>query len=174
MNTKQIKKRYIFLIIIVILLVFFIFTKSSSYNFESSDKTEIIESTLESKTPEVLINNTIIAVDLARTNAQVQRGLSGRPSLDPQSGMLFIFSKPSIYSFWMPDMNFPLDLIWISNDIIVDISHNVTNVFDRAHPVYYKPKEPAQYVLEVNANFSINHNIKIGDTVIFKNILLNL
>jgi uncharacterized membrane protein (UPF0127 family) len=148
-----------------------------STSINSDEKKEIKEPTSINSDNKIeqlrlLINNTHIVVELATTSAQIIKGLSGRLSLEPDHGMLFIFSQPSIYRFWMPDMHFPLDMIWINNNKVVDISHNVSNDFDPVNPTYYKPKEPAQYVLEVNANFSKKNNIKIGDIVKFENILV--
>ncbi len=118
----------------------------------------------------VVIGGTTIPVELERTNAQIQKGLSGRTSLDAGSGMLFLFSKPAIYRFWMPDMHFPIDIIWINSGQIVSISKNVPTTFDPTHPIWYRPTKPAQYVLEVNAGFSAAHHFSAGDSVTFKNI----
>jgi uncharacterized membrane protein (UPF0127 family) len=120
--------------------------------------------------PYVAIAGTNVPVELAQTKAERESGLSGRASLDPGSGMLFIFPRADKYSFWMPDMHFPLDMIWIDNGAVVDITKNVTNVFDANNPVFYRPAAPAQYVLEVNAGFSDTHGIKKGSGAIFKNI----
>jgi uncharacterized membrane protein (UPF0127 family) len=84
--------------------------------------------------------------------------------------MLFVFPKASIYSFWMPDMNFPIDILWINNGRVVDTDENMTNIFDPANPRYYSPSSPAQFVLEINAGFIRRNNIRIGDPVIFNNI----
>jgi len=115
--------------------------------------------------PFVRIGSVEIPVELAADAATRQKGLSGRPSLDPDSGLLFIFDQPAIYTFWMPDMNFPIDIIWINDNKVVDISKNVSNNFDPQNPAFYKPAIPAQYVLEVNAGFSEKENIKVGDAV---------
>ncbi|OGZ11976.1 MAG: hypothetical protein A2942_01705 [Candidatus Lloydbacteria bacterium RIFCSPLOWO2_01_FULL_50_20] len=120
----------------------------------------------------VSIGSTEILVEIATTTADIRKGLSGRPSLDPRSGMLFMFPKPYMYKFWMSDMLFPLDMIWIDNGIVVDISPNATTTFNPAAPNFYFPDEPAQYVLEVNVGFTATHGIVPGDTVTFKNIPL--
>ena len=52
-------------------------------------------------------------------------GLSGRSSLAENEGMLFIFDTPAVYEFWMKDMNFPLDFIWINNGLVVDLSEHI-------------------------------------------------
>lgn len=121
--------------------------------------------------PSVTIGSVNIPVDVAKTSEEVQKGLSGRLSLDQDKGMLFLFSRAAIYSFWMPDMHFPIDIIWMSsNKKVVGISANVSNDFDPANPEFYKPPSPAQYVLEVNAGFAAKMGIKEGDSAIFSNI----
>lgn len=114
----------------------------------------------------VVIGEVRIPVLIAETNEELRRGLSGMASLDKGAGMLFIFPKADTYTFWMPNMNFPIDIIWINDGVVVDIHHNVSNEFDLDNPKIYTPKEPAQYILEVNAGIAEEHNIKIGDSVI--------
>ncbi len=125
---------------------------------------------MDTNKPYVKINSVEIPVEVAAGMMSRARGLSGRQSLDEKSGMLFVFSKPAIHSFWMPDMHFPIDIIWINDGKIVDISANVSNDFSLLNPRTYKPSQPAQYVLEVNAGFAEKENIKIGDEVSFFNI----
>lgn len=118
----------------------------------------------------VNIGSTRIAVEIATSTAVQEKGLSGRPSLPPSSGMLFVFSEPKIRSFWMPDMRFPLDIVWINNNKVVDITANVSDDFNPENPILYTPSSPAQYVLEVNAGFAAHQHIKIGDSVSLQNI----
>ena len=111
------------------------------------------------------IGQTRIPVEVVSSDTAVRKGLSGRASLADSAGMLFLFNAPDYYRFWMPDMRFPIDIIWMRDDRVVDISENVSNEFDPQNPRYYIPKEKAQYVLEVNAGFAQKNNIRIGDTV---------
>ena len=120
--------------------------------------------------PHVFIGEARIRVEVATTTAAVRKGLSGRPGLEEDEGMLFIFPVADIYRFWMPDMNFPLDIIWIMDGVVVDISRNVSNEFDPAKPVFYSPREKATQVLEVNAGYAERHRIEIGDRVVLRNI----
>ncbi len=120
--------------------------------------------------PSVQIGGTKIFVDVATSTVAIQIGLSGRISLDTDRGMIFVFSKPDKYRFWMPDMHFPIDIIWIDSDKVVGITKNASNEFDPANPIFYTPPTPAQYVLEVNAGFAENRNINVGDRVILNNI----
>lgn len=125
---------------------------------------ELPEETPEARLPAVLINETQILVEVVDTPEAIRKGLSGRPSLDGDKGMLFRFSEAEIYKFWMPDMHFPIDIIWISGDKVADIDENVSNEFNSQNPIFYFPSRPVESVLEVNAGFARKHNIKIGDS----------
>ena len=106
-----------------------------------------------------------IKVDLALTNQEQTQGLSGRPSLDNNSGMLFIFEYPGNYPFWMKDMNFPIDMIWLSEDMKVVYIKKDARPED--YPATYGPDQDAKYVLEVVSGFSEKNNLKEGDQVEF-------
>ena len=117
-----------------------------------------------------LVGGAKIFVEVATSTAAIQTGLSGRTSLDADRGMIFVFPKPDKYRFWMPDMNFPVDIIWINGDKVIGITKIASNEFDSTNPVFYAPSNPARYVLEVNAGFIENRNINIGDEVVLYNI----
>ncbi|MDO8521634.1 MAG: DUF192 domain-containing protein [bacterium] len=113
----------------------------------------------------VTIADTAIAVDVARTPQEQARGLSGRPSLSESEGMLFIFEQPDLYGFWMPNMHFAIDIVWISSDWrIVDLALQVA---PDSYPTVFTPSTPAQYVLEVPAGTVERHGWKAGDAVHF-------
>lgn len=121
--------------------------------------------------PLVKIGAVDIPVYLARTSDEMQKGLSGRPALDPDKGMLFLFSVEGTYQFWMPDMRFPIDIIWMdAAKKVVSVSADVSNEFDAANPKFYTPSSPVQYVLEVNAGFAAQNDIGLGDKAIFVGI----
>ncbi|MEK9175139.1 MAG: DUF192 domain-containing protein [Patescibacteria group bacterium] len=117
--------------------------------------------------PTVVIKSIRIPVLLAKTDEEIQKGLSGMISLEKNKGMLFIFSQSYVYRFWMKDMMFPIDIIWINNNKVVDIENNVLNNFDISKPHFYTPRTPVNFVLEVNARFASENKIKIGDTISF-------
>lgn len=120
--------------------------------------------------PHVILKGIEIPVEIASSSMALQKGLSGRLSLDHDKGMLFLFSKPDYYRFWMPDMHFPLDIIWVDKTPkIAGIEKNISPEFDPANPRFYISPARVQYVLEVNAGFSENIGIEVGDKVIFKN-----
>lgn len=99
-----------------------------------------------------------------------KKGLSGLDSLALDQGMFFVFEVPGDYGFWMKDMKFAIDIIWISeNKEIVDLAVNVPPEPKRKDKelTVYKPKAKALYVLEINAGLAQLHNLKVGDTVNF-------
>lgn len=106
-----------------------------------------------------------VKVDLALTSAEHTQGLSGRKELTLNEGMLFVFNKPDKYLFWMKDMNFPIDIIWISEDMrIVYIKKDAR---PELYPETYGPNVDAKYVLEVMNGFSDINNLREGDSVKF-------
>lgn len=79
--------------------------------------------------------------------------------------MLFVFEKADYHSFWMKDMKFAIDIIWIDEDKkITDITHNAT---PGTYPEIFKPSLPAKYVLEVMSGWIEKNNIEIGMQVNF-------
>jgi uncharacterized membrane protein (UPF0127 family) len=119
----------------------------------------------------VTIGDASFAVELAVTPQQQAQGLSGRPGLAPGTGMLFIFESESLHSFWMKDMRFPLDMVWISAEYaVVDITEDVSPPAPSqttSDLPKYMPAEPAQYVMEINAGEAESADIGIGDMVEF-------
>ena len=130
-----------------------------------------IEKIIEKK-PIVKIGYIEIPVEVVRTDEAIRKGLSGRSYLPANMGMLFVFNEPDIYHFWMPDMHFSIDIIWIENDKIVAIHKDVSPQFDPKNPRFYSPPKPVSYVLELNAGFTENNSLSVGDTVIFVDITL--
>lgn len=114
--------------------------------------------------PSVIINAAHFDVTVADTPAERAQGLSGQASLDPEVGMLFVFPEPTVPSFWMPDMHFPLDIIWIDTDgAVVGFEENVQPLADTDEPMTYSPPTPVPYVLEVNAGTVAAHGMNVDD-----------
>ncbi len=109
---------------------------------------------------EVKLGNTTIQVDISDTPALREQGLSGRTSLAENEGMLFIFEKSGSYGFWMKDMNFSIDIVWINDkNQVVGVDKSVS---PGTYPQVFYPLVPVKYVLELPAGFSEAHNIKVG------------
>lgn len=113
-----------------------------------------------------LISNIKIYVDVARTQNEQERGLAIYNSLPVNRGMIFPFSSSDYYAFWMKDMKFSIDIIYIDKNKIVDIFENVPypKSEDEALPVY-RPRDRADMVLEINSGLSKKYNFKIGESV---------
>lgn len=104
-------------------------------------------------------------VAAAATPAQQEQGLSNTAPLLPDQGMLFLFPTPAVVPFWMKDMHYPLDIIWIDADKrVVDVTADLS---PSTYPQSFPPKAPAQYVLEVSAGFAQTHGVVIGTPVSF-------
>ena len=141
-------------------------------------KTGFIPSSQKSPSPKaqstITINNKTLNVDVVKTSEEREKGLSGRSTLDPNSGMVFIFdTKGPVPSFWMKGMLIPLDIIWIRDGKIIKIDKNVqipaANTPDNKLKIY-SPGKTINYVLEVNAGFSDTNLVKVGDSVTFSGI----
>ena len=124
------------------------------------------------KLTNIFLGNLPLKVEIASSDTERRLGLGGRDGLEPDQGMLFVFEYPQKLSFWMRDMFFPIDIIWLDeNYTVVDISKYVR---PDTYPEIFSPKIPAQYVLEVNGGLSDSFGIEVGTRVTFsKNFLTN-
>ena len=125
---------------------------------------------------EIKINNQILTAEAAATDASRTQGLSGRPSIGVNEGMLFIFDSKDKYGFWMKDMKFPIDIVWIRDNVIIGYEKNVdpqigANLADLK--IYYPPL-PVNMVLELQAGRVDTLRAKFGDKVFIRPLLLKL
>lgn len=109
-----------------------------------------------------------MTLELAQTPKQWETGLSNRSDLGDLDGMLFIFNHHHVPLFWMKNMQFPIDIIWISDGKVVDITPNVPVSPSDKLPTY-SPREPINMVLETRAGWAVQNNIQLGDTLILAN-----
>jgi len=110
----------------------------------------------------VTIGVYVIDAEVADTPARKERGLSGRLSLADGAGMLFPYDSPGLYGFWMPDMHFDIDILWMREGRIVHIEPNVSK--DDPQRIY-KPRVPADLVLELPAGSAARRGFAVGDRV---------
>ena len=119
--------------------------------------------------PTVSVGGATFSVELAVTSDEQQQGLSDRPSMEPGSGMLFVYDSPKGVVFWMKNMHFPLDILWIGADCtLVDFSRNVPPPApgtENSDLERYRPGADIQYVLEVNAGAAAG--MQVGNPVEF-------
>ncbi len=118
----------------------------------------------------VTIGQATVQVEVEDTDASREQGLSGRGSLPEGNGMLFVFDTPGNYGFWMKDMNFSLDMLFIdAAGTIVTIAPNASPAgYHLNPPQVFGPAAPVLYVLEVPAGFASAHGIAVGQKATFK------
>jgi len=132
--------------------------------------------------PVVTVGGASFKVELAITQDQRTQGLSGRAMLPPGTGMLFVFDQEGRYSFWMKEMRFPLDLVWIGAQCtVVDITHKAPPPAPGQSALggvtelpLYIPVAPARYVLEVNGGETEAAGVRVDSRVEFRGSLAGL
>ncbi|MCL5027463.1 MAG: DUF192 domain-containing protein [Bacteroidetes bacterium] len=159
-NTKLIWKIVpaLLIIAIVVYLIMSNFlkknTEDSEYLFRKDGTLTFVDS----------LNNVKAKIDIqiAATDFDRELGLMYRKHMDENQGMLFIFHKEDIQNFWMRNTFIPLDMIYVnSKKEIVTIQHATQTLSDQT----YSSTAPAEYVIEVNLNFTDKFNIKVGDKI---------
>ncbi len=158
--SKKTSTVFSFAIIIAILVLPFIFRSK----YPHVNKSMIVTNTIVFDKP-LIVGNKAITVAISDTEAKREQGLSGTAPLEPTQGMLFVFDSPLRPAFWMKDMNYPLDIVWINQDKkIVDVSENLN---PNTYPMSFSPIVPVMYVLEVPAGFYKINLLRAGDSVVF-------
>lgn len=111
----------------------------------------------------VVVGGGLVHVSVADTETLRQQGLSGKAGLAPNEGMLFVFPSDGRYAFWMKDMLFSIDMLWLSADgRIVYLKQRVS---PDTYPQTFAPDTPARYVLELPAGYAAAHQVRAGDVV---------
>ncbi|MBI2498749.1 DUF192 domain-containing protein [Candidatus Woesearchaeota archaeon] len=105
-----------------------------------------------------------INVEIADTREEQLKGLMYREKLDENTGMLFVYNDSRVRNFWMANMQFPLDMLFINESKSI-IKIEYAGLCENKVCNIHSSDIPAMYVLEVNANFSEENNIKTGDLV---------
>lgn len=103
-----------------------------------------------------------ITVELSQNAKQWEKGLSGRVDLGDTDGMLFVFPHYHVPVFWMKEMNFPIDMIWIAGGKVVDITYEAKVETSDKLPTY-SPVVPVNMILETRAGWANENNIMVGD-----------
>ena len=109
-------------------------------------------------------NGQVIAVvkaEMARTNEERAQGLMHRKKLPDGEGMMFIFDRDDILSFWMKDTYIPLSIAYITSDgRIVDIKDMYPH---DENPV--RSSRSVRYALEVPQGWFSRAGVQTGDIV---------
>ncbi len=104
-----------------------------------------------------------IRVSVADTPEARKTGLGNRAGLAPGEGMLFVFPYDGIYGFWMENMQFSIDILWLN--VSGEIVHIEESVSPETYPAVFSSKVRARYVLELPAGFVSGYEVRVGDIV---------
>lgn len=100
-------------------------------------------------TTDIRVGDHTLQIEIADDFKERVRGLSGRETLKPRTGMLFVYPEGDNTCIWMKDMRFPIDIMWFdATGTLTDIKANVSPY---TFPNSFCPASPAKYVLEMPA-----------------------
>ena len=180
MNNNLLKILAVSLVVIAILIGWSLYVFNNSSREPTLTTQPKTTDTLPSNDGKILldystplqIGDTNLLVEIADSQQKQTLGLSNRPLLENTQGMLFDFrnTKTTRPIFWMKDMLFDLDIIWIENLTVVEITKNVPAPNDNtpdAKLIRYTPQVNANMVLEVRSGWSEENKIKVGDKISF-------
>lgn len=115
--------------------------------------------------PELLLGDTHIVLTVMQTPAEWERGLSLHAPLAASEGMLFLFDDATPKTFWMKDMLFPIDIIWISSEW--KVTAWAADAQPESYPAIFTSPDNTQYVLEVPAGTAKRLWLRTGETATF-------
>ena len=161
-------KHILFPIFLTALVIVFLGFASKKYQQGTTAQKPTETQTNAPKTARIKIKGKEIEVEIAKTEEERTKGLSDRDSIGNFQGMIFVFPQKDVTpTFWMKDMKFPIDIIWINDNKIVKIDKNIDypkGQTKESLPLY-KPPSPVDYVLEVKAGFSEENSWELGNAV---------
>lgn len=155
------RRRQLLLILIVLLVV--IFGGVATYKLWSHSEAAPKQ---VSATCDLEVGNECFTLEIANTGATRTQGLSGRRNLPANQAMLFVFDQPANECFWMKDMNFPIDIVWLNAS--KQVVHVVSDASPSSYPGNFCPDEKAQYVLEFNAGVAAELGLADGQQLQFQ------
>lgn len=152
-------------IVIPVIFVILVFLWSDVLNFQNIREVE--------NKARVKINNQTIIAEVVKDSRLREKGLSGRDSIGVNEGMLFLFDGSDYHTFWMKDMKFPIDIVWISGNRIAGINKNIQPEPDvpREELTIYTPPERIDKVLEIKASRSETLGLEEGDRLKFEPLI---
>lgn len=106
-----------------------------------------------------------IDIEVADTDTKREKGLMDRLIMEENQGMLFLFPYEAQQSFWMKNTVLPLDIIFVNSQNKIVTIHQNTTPFDTGT---YPSTEPASQVVEVNAGYTAQHRINVGDKIVWR------
>ncbi|HIE46187.1 MAG: DUF192 domain-containing protein [Nitrosopumilus sp.] len=117
----------------------------------------------------IMVDDIPLEVQIADTDPRRIRGLMFQDQLSYDQGMIFVFNEPGLYSLWMLNMQFSLDMMWFDQDgKVVHIEKDIPpckTVVEISACQSIIPSDDAIYVLEVTSGF-VDHNNITKDSVL--------
>ncbi|MGB7392996.1 MAG: DUF192 domain-containing protein [Pricia sp.] len=105
---------------------------------------------------------TSLDIEIADNDYETETGLMYRKGMADDQGMLFVFPDQTMHSFYMKNTEFPLDIIFIKNDLkIASFQENAQPLSESS----LSSRVPIQYVLEINAGLVKEWGLKVGDSI---------
>jgi len=154
----------VFAVIVFGVYAVFIHASTEKHGLEARQE-ERIQSSADISYTTISVNGHALRVEIAATPEETTHGLSGHAPLGADEGMLFLFDGAAPRPFWMKDMLFDLDMLWIRDGNVVEIAKNMPAPSGVAIPATYRPSEPADMVLEINAGRSDELGIETGTKI---------
>ncbi len=137
--------------LLITLLLGYIFVQSSSKVQEHKPCLSVVDNSGK-------VSKCLVDLEVAQTADEQAKGLGDRASMPLKRGMLFVFGGQDAHCFWMKDMKFHLDIIWINSQ--KQIVHIERDLAPESYPTTFCPNNPAQYAIEVNAGEAQNLGLK--------------
>lgn len=148
--------------VLVLLAILFIFMNIKSASFQNPQK--VLYQMKDHQITLLRIGEKTLNVEVVNTPVSRNQGLSDREEIG-SDGMLFVFPGKGVAQFWMKDMNFDLDFIWIADGKVVEITRNVQAPqpgIPLSELTTYQPSQPMEMMLEVRAGDTEKWGIKVG------------
>ncbi|MFM2339669.1 MAG: hypothetical protein RLZZ360_305 [Candidatus Parcubacteria bacterium] len=109
------------------------------------------------------LGDKVVYASLATTETERSLGLSNTSALPPDIVKVFVFSTDERWSFWMKDMAYPIDIIWVTASGTV--THIAANISPDTYPASFSPSAPARYVIETIPGLFALAGISAGDSL---------
>jgi uncharacterized membrane protein (UPF0127 family) len=106
-------------------------------------------------------------VEVADEGPERARGLMLREQMGEDEGMLFVFERAQMQSFWMKNTRLALDMLFIDdNGVVVGIVENAEPMTTTSRKV----DKPSRYVLELLAGTSRRLGLAAGQQARFEGV----
>lgn len=152
------------LVVVLVIMAIFGSQKMQSTNMNTN---KTVQRVSDREKKEIQVGTKKIQVEIVTSPTSLTLGLSGRDSIGAD-GMLFVFDRKRVVSFWMKEMKFDIDMIFIADGKIEKISENVprpTPGTKLEELPLYTSDVPVNAVLEIPAGEAAKMGLKTGDLV---------